>query len=955
MPVLWTPHGAQYLVTILICSFLSQVGALGLTCGAAIAQPTGGSAGKSTAQASSKQLTPPVNQPVGSTAAPVSPSELGDSAEPLKLAPVADPFPVGAVEGKVVASDGGRVIGGAQVVLSRVGEEHKRYETTADKDGKFYFEYIDAGRYELTASGKDMLAHSIDVLVTGGTTDQVKVALDDLEPVDVMRITGKRSLIHPENITSRTNLDHRFIQEYKSGNDLRDLIQSTPGVMNDSYGNVITRGEHNAVNYVVDDVIIPEAAGVLQQSQPISPRSLQSAQIDVGGYEAQDGGGPLGAVARLKTLPIVAKPNFTIGQQIGGPIAGNIYFNSSGAFSQKPGTVLNKLRFEASGQFRGTSLRIAPPTKNFVGNGGADINVYGRLEYQLTNRDLLKLDVSINESYMRVPTSRLSGQFGVRQFQQDRQDYFILSWKHKFAKFFDELNLHFLNGFYAESFRSTNNFDPSPDFNADQPLVSIAAKARRTNYIFSAQGDITKTIAKTHNIKLGFLTELRPVKTSFSAQYFNADLIGSITASNAAFAQGAALAANGDIAGAAQINSNPFPYGGNLSPFTLTTDGPRMTPGMGNYTGFRWLQSAYIQDRWKPQHGFWKRLTLDNGVRFDLQRSVFGNALGLASALAQTPGVQPFSLKPFETQRICAAQASGRFGASFVINKNTVLRGSFSQIFTPTPVDYFLTPIAITGTLVNGVYQGTPRPLQPTRGRLVDVSLEQQIGPRFATRTNLFYKYLRNFGDSGVIGNLPIYNRLTNAGQEAYGVETRMDYKGGKDGYGLNGFLSNTISVAYLRGAHGVSGGFYDFPQPPLPKYPDHDRRYQGVAGLGYRSRQNWWVLGDVQVLSGLQNSVDRAIFGPHGGRTSALTLVSFSGGYQIPASVHKKHPLLPSNFDVRIENALNQRLATNLGSPFQGTRYTLPVRVLAGCSWTVGKDTSKLVSNPTGKSIKNL
>ncbi|MBA4076348.1 MAG: hypothetical protein C0508_14995, partial [Cyanobacteria bacterium PR.023] len=741
------------------------------------------------------------------------------------------------ITGKVLSSEGNRPIADAQVVLTQDGNEHKRFETESDANGLFHFNNIEPGNWHITTSAKEMLSHTQPVKLAGGEVQDLSLALDDIEPVDVLRVTGKRSLIHPEKIGSETNLDHRFIQEYKSGNDLKQLLESTPGVMNDSYGNIITRGEHNAINYVVDGVVIPEAAGVLQQTQPVSPRSLQSAQIDIGGYEAQDGGGPLGAVAHLKTLPILPKPNFTIGQQIGGPLAGSIYYNTSGAFSQNPASRLNRLRFDSSGSFRGSSLRIAPPTKTFANNRGADINVLARLEYLLTPRDTLRLTVAINESFLGVPTANLSRQFGVKQFQQDRQDYFTLSYKHKFAKFFDEFNLHLLNGFYSESFRSTNVFDPSPDFNADQPLVSIAAHAKRFNYIFSAQGDLTKTAFKTHHLKTGFLSEVRPVKTSFQATYFNADYVSSALAQNDALGQVAQLQQDGDLDGANAINTNPFPYGGILSPFTGQVDGPQMQGNIGNYRGFRYLQSAFVQDRWKPEKGFWKRLTVDAGVRLDVQHSVFGNAMRLAETLAQTPGVEQFSLKPFQTQRITAAQASGRYGLAFVINKNTVLRGSYSDIFTPTPVDYFLNPIPITGTIVNGIYQGTPRPLQPTRGKLVDVSIETQMGPRFVTRTNIFYKKLRNFGDSGVIGNLPIYNRLTNSAQEAYGVETRMDLKPAKDGYGFNGFLSNTVQVAYLRGTHGVSGGFYDYPEAPLAKYPDHDRRYQSTLGLGYRGR----------------------------------------------------------------------------------------------------------------------
>ena len=899
---------------------------------------------------------PPLHlEPAAQPALPALPDSQAKIDNTLK-ATNAQSINSASITGRVLSSEGNRPVANAQLVLINVANEHKRFETESDNAGYFHFNNIETGEWTVTASAKEMLASTQKINLSGGEVKDLKMALEDIEPVDVMRITGKRSLIHPEKIGSTTNLDHRFIQEYKTGNDLRSLIESTPGVMNDSYGNVITRGEHNAVNYVVDGVIIPEAAGVLQQSQPISPRSLQSAQVDIGGYEAQDGGGPLGAVARLKTLPILPKPNLTVGQQIGGPLAGSIYYNGSGAFSQDPASNLHKLRFESSGSFRGMAMRIAPPNKVFANNHGADINVLARLEYLLTPRDTLRLTVAINESMVGVPTSRLSSQAGVRQFQYDRQDYFTLSYRHKFEKFFDELNLHFLNGFYAESFRSNNVFDPNPNINADQPIVSLAARAKRFNYIFSAQGDISKTAFNTHNIKAGFLTELRPVKTSFGSTYYNADYVASAQAQNDAIAQQQALFDAGDLEGAYAVNTNPFPYGSVISPFTGQPGGPQMNGRAGSYNGFRYLQSAFIQDRWKPDKGIWKRLTVDGGVRVDVQHSVFGNALALAETLAATPGVQPFSIKPFQTQRITAAQASGRYGAAIVLTKNTVLRGSYSDLFTPSPVDYFLSPIPVTNEIVNGIYQGTPRPLQPTRGRLVDVSIETQLGPRFVTRTNLFYKKLRNFGDSGVIGNLPIYNRLTNSAQEAYGVETRMDLKPRRDGYGFNGFLSNTIQVAYLRGTHGVSGGFYDYPAAPLPKYPDHDRRYQGTVGVGYRGRNNWWVLGDVQVLSGLQNSLDPALSGPHGGRLKGIVLANLSGGWQIPQKLHQKYAFLPASFDVRIQNVLNQRRPTNLGSPFQGTRYTLPINVLVGCNWMIGRDTSKLVQAPTpGKSTAKL
>lgn len=169
-------------------------------------------------------------------------------------------------------------------------------------------------------------------------------------------------------------------------------------------------------------------------------------------------------------------------------------------------------------------------------------------------------------------------------------------------------------------------------------------------------------------------------------------------------------------------------------------------------------------------------------------------------------------------------------------------------------------------------------------------------------------------------------------------MESRIDLRPARNGYGLNGFVSNTVQVAKLRGNRQVNGGIYEIDPAGNPeKYPDHDRRYQMVAGCGYRSR-NWWILGDIQVLSGLLNRLDQAIFGPQPPRTPRQTLLGLSCGFQPPPSLRKRlsrPDWLPSSFDVRIENMLNQRRPINLGSPFQGTRFLLPLRVLVGCQWT--------------------
>ncbi|HEY9775704.1 MAG TPA: TonB-dependent receptor [Planktothrix sp.] len=827
------------------------------------------------------------------------------------------------VTGKVTDISGKKTLAEAHILLIKEGEEHKRSEAETKADGLFTLSDLEPGNWSMTVSAPNMLSQSNKLELTAGETRNLNIMLEDLEAEDVLRVTGKRSLIHPEKIGSTTNVDHDTIYQYKSGNDLRQIIESTPGVITDTFGNIIVRGEHNSINYNLDGVILPEAAGVLQQTQFVTPRSLQSMQVDIGGYQAADGGGPLGAVVRMKSLPIEAKPTFTIGQQIGGPISGNIYYNASGAFSQDSKSVLNRLRYDSSGSFMGTQLGLSPPTRDFVHDSQAQINSLTKLEFLATERDTFKLTVGINDSFSQIPTSAISYDAGVRQHQHDRQDYIILSYKHRFERFFDEGNLHIINAFYDETYSSRNVFDPDPVINGGQPLISIAPSASRFDYVFGSQGNLIKTIRNTHRVELGFLSELRAVRTDYGGTYYNA---------------------NPNLPG--------VPFGAVISPFTGLPGGLQFTKQMGEYKGSRLLESAYLQDSWRPTKGFLKRLTLDGGARVDVYHGVFGGTQQVEQALQSIPGVPAFSSSPFQPQHVTDAQVSGRYGASFVIDPHTVIRASYSNIFEPPSVDVFSTPPLITQE-VNGVFNGTVRPMRATRGQLVDTSLERQIGPRFMTRTNLFYKQLHNFGDSGVIGNTPLYNRQTISGQNAYGVETRVELKKSRDGYGFNGFISNTMQIALLSGSKQVTGGIYDIQTTPIEdKYPDHDRRESVVAALGYASRQNWWILGDYNFLSGLQDERDPALVGPHPFRTPWLNIFDLSCGFKTPKELMAKYRYLPDTVDCRLENLFNNRLPTNLGSPFQGTRYLQPFHFLIGCSWHFGQQQFKMSQTKSNQTI---
>src|SRR5207302_466377 len=102
-------------------------------------------------------------------------------------------------------------LSGAEIVLINTKEESKRYEVDAAANGKFVIPNVEPGEYEVTVSGPGMLSQSSKIKVAAGETKGLSVKLSEVETADVLRITGKRTLIHPEKIGSATNVDKTFL------------------------------------------------------------------------------------------------------------------------------------------------------------------------------------------------------------------------------------------------------------------------------------------------------------------------------------------------------------------------------------------------------------------------------------------------------------------------------------------------------------------------------------------------------------------------------------------------------------------------------------------------------------------------------------------------------------------------------------------------------------------------
>ena len=128
--------------------------------------------------------------------------------------------------------------------------------------------------------------------------------------VTARRLSAARAAIEPSLGASTYTLSTQAISILPGGenNSLNQVVLQTPGVTQDSFGQLHVRGDHGNLQYRINNVILPEGLGGFGQA--LSPRLAQSVELITGALPAQYG---------LRTAGIVnikTKTGFTHDDQV---------------------------------------------------------------------------------------------------------------------------------------------------------------------------------------------------------------------------------------------------------------------------------------------------------------------------------------------------------------------------------------------------------------------------------------------------------------------------------------------------------------------------------------------------------------------------------------------------------------------------------------------------------------
>src|SRR5579863_9584455 len=400
--------------------------------------------------------------------------------------------------------------------------------------------------------------------------------------VTARRLNEARAEIETQTGASTYTITSDAIAAAPGGDNvqLNQVLLQAPGVVQDSFGQLHVRADHNDLQYRLNGIILPEGISVF--SQTLSPRLISSLSLITGALPAEYG---------LRTAGVIDLSTNSGLLQPGGAVS--LYGGSFGTFEPafEYGGSSGSLSYYVTGDYKQDNVGIESPdgSTDPLHDHTQQVHGFGYFEKIVDENDRVALILGTSDDSFQIPNQRGLGPGlglsvnGVSDFLSDNLDetqheaaqYAVLAWQHSQGA---------LNWQSAVSARYTT-LHFSPDWLGDLLFNGIAQNALKDDTAFAWQNDASYQAGDAHTVRAGF--------------YIQHDVSQSYTTSQV-------LATD-----AAGVQTNDVPL-------TIAD----------NNTQSQILESVYLQDEWKAL----SQLTVNYGLRFD-RYSAFSSGSQLSPRL----------------------------------------------------------------------------------------------------------------------------------------------------------------------------------------------------------------------------------------------------------------------------------------------------------------------------------
>jgi outer membrane receptor protein involved in Fe transport len=661
---------------------------------------------------------------------------------------------------------------------------------------------------------------------------------DNSSTVETVVVTAKklheaRAEIQTQIGASTYTVTAQNLQDTPGGDNtlLNQVILQMPSVAQDSYGQFHIRGEHNALQYRLDGITLPEGISVFGQT--LDPRLASSVELITGALPAEYG---------LATGGIVdIKPKtglFDAGGQISmygshDELAPSVdYGGSSGS-----------LNYFVSGDYLQNGLGIespdgsADPHHDFT----AQYHAFAYLEDILDGNSSITAILGTSHDHFEIPnTAGLTPGLGLtdindpqgggtyypsvseNETQREITHYGILSYLRSQGPFDFQLSV----------FGRFSSLNFAPDQIGDLLYNGIAQSAYKKDVAVGEQAEAAWHLGDSHTIRGGIIIE--------------EDSLTSNTTSS--------------VLPEYCTTPNPLQVGGSPSnPYSCVPYTPAQNPNynvpetiIDNGSQTQWTYSFYLQDEWKVLSD----LTVNYGLRYDSYKAFSsGDQLSPRINAVWTPldgttihlgYARYFSPPPFE-----------------LVGDETVLK------FSPPPV-----PGATAGTSATPAITEDSTPIAE-RANYFDVGAQQQVIEGLIVGVDTYYKLSKDMIDEGQFGAPIILTPFNYEHGKQYGAELTADYTAGNFTAYTNLSVEHAVGEGWETSQFSFSPDDFAYVRNHYI-HLDHEQAFSASAGASYK----WGdTLFDADLLygTGLREDVQlpSGVNVPNGGHVPAYTQIN--------------------------------------------------------------------------------
>ncbi|MGA2716285.1 MAG: TonB-dependent receptor, partial [Bryobacteraceae bacterium] len=725
----------------------------------------------------------------------------------------------GTVRGSVLDPSGAMITGATVEIQNPVS----RYDMSAQTDaqGNFEFDNVPYNNYHLSASAKGFQGGEQDINVRSPLPVEAKISLKIGVANESVTVTSAGDLVETDPST-HTDVDRALFDKLpleSASSSLSSLVTlATPGVAADSNGLFHGLGDHASNSFSIDgQPITDQQSKVFSNQVPVD--AVQSMEVIEGAPPAEFGGKTsLVVVVTTRSGLGATTPHGDVTASYG------TFGSSNGGFDLSYGQQKWGNFISASGLNTGRFLD-GPEYQVFHDHGNEE-NVFDRLDFRLSDKDSINLNLGFTRSWFQTPNSYDAqtasawnglvvdngglGPNGLLVGAQDQRSKirtFNVApvWTH----LIDANSVFTLGAFVRQD---QYNYYPSGNPFADlTPGLQLATEGQNRSLKNAGARTSYSWINQTHNIKVGatyehtFITERDTfglVDPTANAPCLNAD--GSpntdprLTDPNACTA--------------ALQNPNFVPLLGcydltRTAPLPASDGCPNKTSGEYGFYGHADIKefAFYIQDAITIRN--W---TFNLGVRVDKYN-------GLARA----------------------TQAQPRLGIAYNIKPtNTVLRVSYARTMeTPFNENLVLASNGCTDAVINALQSTVPGgacqntvPLSPGHRNEFHAGLSQAFGKYLVVDGEYIWKYTHKAFDFSVLGNTPITYPIEWQSSKIPGYAIRATVP---NFHGLTAFVVMSSVAARFFGPQvaGIGAG----PGGNTVFRIDHDEKFNETTHLQYQ------------------------------------------------------------------------------------------------------------------------